>query len=77
MCCGGQTKLGIPVMAARNKKSVFVGNLDKEVTDQVLYAAFIPFGPIKEVQIPKNYASRTLFAVPFRLVCLFFLVKQR
>lgn len=39
-------------VAPRGKKCLYVGGLAKEVTHEVLYAAFIPFGPLKEVQIP-------------------------
>ena len=37
--------------AHREKKVVYVGNLDNEVTPQQLRTAFIPFGPISSIQI--------------------------
>lgn len=39
--------------AARWKATVFVGGLSQVVTDKHLYDAFIPFGEIVEVQLPK------------------------
>ncbi|KAG2186504.1 hypothetical protein INT44_002726 [Umbelopsis vinacea] len=41
-----------------SKTTVFVGGLDQEVTEQLLYSAFIPFGNIISVQIPPDAASR-------------------
>ncbi|GAB5593405.1 Peptidyl-prolyl cis-trans isomerase cyp10 [Umbelopsis nana] len=41
-----------------SKTTVFVGGLDQEVTEQLLYSAFIPFGDIISVQIPPDPASR-------------------
>ncbi|DBA03261.1 TPA: hypothetical protein N0F65_011620 [Lagenidium giganteum] len=42
---------------ARNKKCLYVGGLDRQVTQEILYAAFVPFGPVKEVQIPSANQS--------------------
>ena len=44
---------------SRQKKALYVGGLDNSVTEEVLYAAFIPFGDIKEVNIPKDFAEGT------------------
>ncbi|KAH8553248.1 peptidyl-prolyl cis-trans isomerase E [Umbelopsis sp. PMI_123] len=41
-----------------SKTTLFVGGLDQEVTEQLLYSAFIPFGDIISVQIPPDPASR-------------------
>ncbi|CAO3662104.1 unnamed protein product [Umbelopsis vinacea] len=41
-----------------SKTTVFVGGLDQEVTEQLLYSAFIPFGDIISVQIPPDPASK-------------------
>jgi len=38
---------------------LYIGGLDARVTEHVLKAAFIPFGPIKEVEIPKDSATRS------------------
>jgi peptidyl-prolyl isomerase E (cyclophilin E) len=43
-------------MSAKAKKTLYVGGLEENVTEEVLYAAFIPFGDIKEVQIPKDFS---------------------
>ena len=36
-------------------KMLFVGSLDSTVNEEILYAAFVPFGIIKEVHIPKDF----------------------
>lgn len=46
-------------MNKTDKRALYVGGLDKQVTEQGLYTAFVPFGPIKAVQIPMDYATRT------------------
>jgi RNA recognition motif-containing protein len=46
-------------MAAANKRSLYVGGLDRQVTEEVLYAAFVPFGPLKSVQVPVDFQTRT------------------
>jgi hypothetical protein len=35
-----------------------IGGLDETVDEAILHAAFIPFGEIKEVQIPKDNATQ-------------------
>ncbi|CCI39280.1 hypothetical protein ABG067_000468 [Albugo candida] len=37
-----------------NRRCLYVGGLTRQVTEQVLHAAFVPFGPIKEIQIPSD-----------------------
>ena len=39
--------------AARLKSTVYVGNLDNAVTQSTLHAAFVPFGEIADVSLPK------------------------
>lgn len=36
-------------------KILFVGGLDATANEEILYSAFIPFGVIKEVHIPKDF----------------------
>lgn len=43
-----------------NRRSLYVGGLDRQVTEQALYSAFVPFGPLKAVQIPLDFKARTL-----------------
>ena len=38
-----------------SKRVVYVGGLNEEVNQQVLRSAFIPFGPLKSVDIPMDY----------------------
>lgn len=39
--------------AARLKATIYVGGLDNAVTSQTLHAAFLPFGEIVDVSLPK------------------------
>ncbi len=39
---------------------VCTGGLAEEITERVLYSAFITFGEIVEVQIPRDPATRTV-----------------
>ncbi|GES83486.1 peptidyl-prolyl cis-trans isomerase E-like [Rhizophagus clarus] len=40
-----------------NRTTIYVGGLDDQVNEQILLAAFIPFGDIVEIQIPPDPAS--------------------
>ena len=44
-------------MAQKSKKMLYIGGLDATVTEEILHAAFIPFGDIREVSIPKDFAT--------------------
>lgn len=44
---------------SRLKATVFVGGLDQAVTQQTLYHAFLPFGDIVEVNLPKPELPNT------------------
>mmetsp|Transcript_22788 Transcript_22788/g.49934 ORF Transcript_22788/g.49934 Transcript_22788/m.49934 type:complete len:151 (-) Transcript_22788:577-1029(-) len=39
------------------KTTLYVGGLEENVNDSTLHAAFIPFGDIKDVNIPLDHAS--------------------
>lgn len=39
----------------REKRVIYVGGLDEEATEEIVCAAFIPFGDIVEVNIPKDF----------------------
>lgn len=41
-----------------NKRTVYVGGLADEVTEQLVNDAFIPFGDIIEIQMPVDYESQ-------------------
>lgn len=41
-----------------NKRTVYVGGLADEVTEQLINDAFIPFGDIVEIQMPVDYESQ-------------------
>jgi len=38
----------------RLKATIFVGGLDQAVTKEILHSAFLPFGDILEVQLPRD-----------------------
>mmetsp|Transcript_19286 Transcript_19286/g.74058 ORF Transcript_19286/g.74058 Transcript_19286/m.74058 type:complete len:124 (+) Transcript_19286:41-412(+) len=42
---------------ANSKKTLYVGGLEETVTEELLTAAFVPFGEIVEVQIPRSGGS--------------------
>jgi RNA recognition motif-containing protein len=43
-------------MPGKNKKNtLYVGGLEASVTEEILFAAFIPFGDIKEVSMPMDF----------------------
>lgn len=44
---------GLMSDASRLKATVYVGGLDSAVTTQTLHAAFVPFGEIADIQLPK------------------------
>lgn len=39
--------------ASRQKATLFIGGLDDQVTTQTLHDAFLPFGEIVDVSLPK------------------------
>ncbi|ETV75374.1 hypothetical protein H257_10226 [Aphanomyces astaci] len=45
------------VTKANHKRCLWVGGLDKTVTEDILRAAFVPFGPLKDVQIPMDFTG--------------------
>lgn len=43
---------------AQNKRTVYVGGISEEVTQQTLTDAFIPFGDLIDIQMPIDYATQ-------------------
>ena len=43
--------------AAKKSKMLYVGGLEQSVTEEIVYAAFIPFGDIREVNLPKDFTE--------------------
>ncbi|XP_037069915.1 peptidyl-prolyl cis-trans isomerase E-like [Pollicipes pollicipes] len=43
--------------AGAQKRTVYVGGLADEVTEEVIHGAFIPFGDIQDIQIPLDYET--------------------
>lgn len=50
------------------KRTLYVGGLQEKVDASVLKAAFIPFGEIKDVQLPMDNATGTKTVVKTALV---------
>jgi len=44
-------------MSGGSKTTIYVGNLDEQVTKEVLHAAFLPFGEIVDIQLPPDPSS--------------------
>uniref|UniRef100_T1GGD7 Peptidyl-prolyl cis-trans isomerase E n=1 Tax=Megaselia scalaris TaxID=36166 RepID=T1GGD7_MEGSC len=44
--------------STNDKRTIYVGGLADEVTEQLLNAAFIPFGDIADIQIPVDFESQ-------------------
>ena len=42
-----------------HRRVLYVGGLEENVTEAILHAAFIPFGDIKDVQIPLDQATQS------------------
>ena len=55
------SRLSSDIKMSRKKNIIYVGGLDTNVTEEILHAAFIPFGDIKSIQIPKDYKESELF----------------
>ena len=44
---------------ARNEKTtLYVGGLDENVNEAVMHAAFLPFGEVKDVNIPLDHLTQ-------------------
>ena len=51
------TLVSIEGKGTNPKTTLYVGGLEESVNDASLHAAFIPFGDIKDVNIPLDHAS--------------------
>ena len=48
-----------------NKRALYVGGLPNEINTTILQAAFIPFGPLKKVEIPVDNQKGTIKGFAF------------
>ncbi len=46
-----------PLQGSNPKTTLYVGGLEETVNEAMLHAAFLPFGEIKDVNIPMDHAS--------------------
>lgn len=37
------------------KKVLYVGGLDESITEEILHAAFVPFGDLQSIEIPRDF----------------------
>ncbi len=42
------------------KNILYVGGIDGAVTEEIIFAAFAPFGDVKSIQIPKDFVESKL-----------------
>lgn len=42
-----------------SRRALYVGGLADDVTEEMLRAAFLPFGPLKSVEMPRDYTKGT------------------
>lgn len=42
---------------SRAKRTLYVGGLDEAVTEAILHAAFLPFGELKDINLPMNHQT--------------------
>lgn len=50
---------------SKPRNLLYVGGLELQVTEDVLFAAFVPFGPLRSVQIPKDFKESALVVTRF------------
>jgi len=46
-----------------DKLIIYIGGLDDSVDEKILHAAFIPFGEIKSIELPKDLSTRKLLII--------------
>jgi peptidyl-prolyl isomerase E (cyclophilin E) len=46
-------------MNASEKSVIYIGGIDDSITEDVLIAAFIPFGEIKNIDVPLDHTTGT------------------
>ena len=50
---------------SKPRNLLYVGGLEQQVTEDVLFAAFVPFGPLRSVQIPRDFKESALVVIRF------------
>mmetsp|Transcript_21631 Transcript_21631/g.49207 ORF Transcript_21631/g.49207 Transcript_21631/m.49207 type:complete len:152 (-) Transcript_21631:783-1238(-) len=48
------------ITSASTKSTLYVGGLATNATPALLRAAFVPFGPVRETDVPMDYAAGTV-----------------
>ena len=48
----------IPVQTARTYSTLYIGDLEEQITEEMLYSVFIKFGPIFSLRVMKDFNSK-------------------
>jgi len=51
--------------AIQSRRTVYVGGIADGATEATIRAAFVPFGPIKSIDIPRDYAKGAFLLISF------------
>lgn len=55
-----------------DKSILYVGGLDETVDEKILHSAFIPFGEVKSIELPKDYTTRrNIYFIFYQLFFIF------
>jgi len=55
-----------------DKSILYVGGLDEIVDEKILHSAFIPFGEVKSIELPKDYTTRRFIYFIFLSTIFYF-----
>lgn len=64
------TSVAVGGKGSNPKTTLYIGGLEETVTEEILHAAFLPFGDIKNVNIPIDIQVR--IPLSFRVTCTIF-----
>ena len=48
----------LPISSAKNYSTLYIGDLEDQITEEMLYSIFIKFGPIFSLRIMKDMNSK-------------------
>lgn len=47
-----------PSQTARNYSTLYIGDLEEQITEEMLYSVFIKFGPIFSLRVMKDFQTK-------------------
>ena len=56
---GAEISSDFSKVTLHSRRALYVGGLADDVTEEMLRAAFLPFGPLKSVEMPRDYTKGT------------------